>query len=147
MPKTPQLTANYRLAYDKVKHLGLSTKEFRLILGTYHALLTKEMVDNGKVYMLPNSLGYIGVFKRNTVGKGMFNYKLYAEEGIKSFIKNRHSSNLAANFVWFHSFPYRGVDRHLINTFKFRAVRDSKRYLASIIKNENSIHIYNYIND
>lgn len=147
MPKTPQLTANYKLAYNKVKHLKLTTKEFRLILNTYHHLMMKDMIDTGAVYLLPNSLGYIGVLKRNTVGVGMFNYKLYNEEGIKSYIKNKHSSNLAANFVWFHAFPFRGVPKKYINMFKFRAVRFYKRHLASIIKNENSIHIYHHLND
>ena len=55
MPKTPQLTANYRLAYDKVKHLGLSTKEFTTFLDNIYLFASETL---GIILPKPDDIGF-----------------------------------------------------------------------------------------
>lgn len=57
--------------------------DFKLICKTFFYLLTKYAVDHGDVYYLPSRLGTFGVRKKQAIGRGYFNYALYAAEGIK----------------------------------------------------------------
>lgn len=41
----------------------VSSLEFKLVLKTFFHLLSKSMVDEGKVYYLPPKLGTLGIYK------------------------------------------------------------------------------------
>lgn len=118
---------------------------YKKIIENYFKFLLAGLFESN-VYKLPNNTGIIGIFKRPTVGKGLFDYKLYAEEGIKSWRKNFHTHKYAVNFSWnpkgnFSSFP-----AYIKTTFKFSAVRDSKRMLAKKIKTDNIIETFYDLN-
>ena len=73
----------------------LTFKEFELISNTFFHLLTKSMIDEGKVYYLPPTLGTIGVYKTKKTKK-MLDFDLYKKTGIKANIRNLHSHGAMA---------------------------------------------------
>lgn len=78
---------------------SLSLVEFKLILKTFFHILTKSMVDEGKVYYLPPKMGTIGIYKIPST-KPMWDFDLYKKTGIKAKIKNRHTHGSMVKFHW-----------------------------------------------
>ena len=118
---------------------------YKKVLETFFKLMGEELID-GIIYKLPAQVGILGVFKRPTVGKGMFDYKLYNETGIKSWKKNFHTYKYAANFNWNNKLPFSNLSSYMKACYKFVAVRDLKRSLARKIKTENIIETFYDLN-
>lgn len=123
--------------------INISKKEYRLIIGTMFFLLMKDAINTGARYSFPEGLGTMGVYKKPTYGRGIFNYKLYNETGEKSYIKNDHSYRHTAVFRWFILGSSFSEDYFKSLCYTWSASRYWKRYLAQKIKGEANIHIYN----
>lgn len=77
---------------------NLSREEFKFILKTFFTVFVNEIIVNAKVFHLPFKLGRIGVLK--TFGDAsLIDFNLY-KQGIKTTIKNNHSSNYRVKFLW-----------------------------------------------
>jgi hypothetical protein len=96
----------------------------------------------GNVYKLPKRCGVLGVYKSATIPKGVFNYQLYKDTGIKSWHKNLHSSNYSCRISWDVKSKYSDLQTSLKPLFKFYPARHFKRTLATLIKEDNYIHKY-----
>jgi hypothetical protein len=98
------------------------------------------MIYEAKTYAIPKSLGAIGIRKQPTHGRGVFDYKLYRETGIKRYHYNNHSEQFTTILYW---------DQHsgrmkdnLVCTFKLAPNRLFSRELAKHIKTTNAINKY-----
>lgn len=116
--------------------------EYRLILKTFNYLFVKSMIESGKVYYIPGHLGVMGIFRVPVAGRGVFDYKLYGETGVKVWKKNLHSSSYTARFIWMLRYPRAILPKHILTAFKWEAPRFWKRYLAREIKEKNAINRY-----
>lgn len=129
--------------YENYPHKeSVNRSTYRLILRTFNYLLMKSMIDEGKIYHLPNSLGVLGVFKIPVIGRGVFDYQLYKKEGVKVWKKNLHSSSYSAQFTWKLFKPRMPLPRRVSTSYKWTAPRYWKRYLAKSIKLRNTINLY-----
>lgn len=79
------------------KH-DISLYDFKLILKTFFFVLQKELISTGDIYSFPFRLGNISVRKKDTYGKGHFDYQYFKDTGLKRYIKNNHSSKYLAKF-------------------------------------------------
>lgn len=129
----------YEVYPDKDK---ISFSDFKLISKTFFHLLTKSMVDEGKVYYLPPKLGTLGIYKTAKTKK-MIDYDLYKKTGIKANIQNRHSHGHMGKFYWQTIWPrYRVSTLENPTIFRYKAPRYLSRYLAKQIKENNTISKY-----
>lgn len=118
---------------------NLTLEEYKLILKTFNYFLVKSMIEEGKLYLLPNRMGVLGIMKQKVFGRGVFDYNLYKKEGIKVWKKNLHSSSYTARFIW---------DQRIFRSdltdkiYRWDPPRDWKRELAKQIKDKNSISTY-----
>lgn len=124
---------------------GIDYETYKKVLTFYFKYLAQGLL-NANVYKLPNNTGIIGIFKRPTYGKGLFDYNLYKESGIKSWKKNFHSYKYAANFKWDPRGKFSSLPSFVKTTYKFSAVRDLKRLLAKKINTENIIETFYDLN-
>jgi len=100
MQKTIKLVKNYSDTFNDYENkYDISKADFKKILYAFNTLLAASTVTEGKVYKMPYTLGFLGVFKKPLVGKGIFDYQLWKETGIKRFKKNPHSANLVAQVL------------------------------------------------
>ena len=120
---------------------NITSKDFTLILKTFFFIMVHNMIYKYKIYKLPYGLGHMGIYKRNTIGRGCFDWKLFHTEGIKHWKKNLHTHGLAATCAWDRRYP---KVRHYFEfgMFKFKFARDSARELGRYINNNNIIHNY-----
>lgn len=130
-------------AYDN-KH-NISYNDYCLILKTFNYILVNKLYE-GEVFSLPNRVGTLGVYKRKTFGRGIFDYQQFAATGDKVWKKNFHSSTYAASFVWSIKHPWTDIQSAKRAMFKFEPSREVKRSLAKQIKQNNTIHKYYDIN-
>lgn len=129
--------------YESYPNKGKVTKaEFKLVLKTFNYLLVKSMVEEGKIYQLPKRMGAMGIFKLPVAGRGVFDYKLFHLDGTKVWKKNLHSSSYAAQFKWKLLFPRTDLPSQVSRVFKWHATRYWRRYLATQIKEKNTINLY-----
>lgn len=133
--------ANYESAFKQFKG-EMSKQEYRLIIGTLHLLMMEDITTNAAVYRLPHGLGVVGAFKRPTVGRGVFDYKLYNNEGIYRYVRNKHTEGYAINFRWVPLSSNLGSNREIGSLFVWSSTRDHKRKLASLLKGGTPISIY-----
>jgi len=75
----------------------ISLAQFRLICDTFFHLLTKSMVNEGKVYYLPPTLGTLGIYKISKTKK-MIDFDLYKKTGYKLNIRNLHTHGSMVKF-------------------------------------------------
>ena len=64
------------------KH-NITFSDFKLILKTFFSILIEEVINTGDNYIFPNKLGSFGIRKKDTWGRGVFDYQLYKETSIK----------------------------------------------------------------
>lgn len=122
---------------------NLSKEEIKLILDTFHFSLMKDMIDTGTAYILPFQLGLLGVFRVGVYGRGVFDYQLYKDTGIKRYHRNNGTNQEVAVFKWIRTFGhYSSKLRHSV--YNFKASRHWKRYIAKRMKENNSILSYYY---
>lgn len=122
----------------------LSATEFRLILKYFHKLLRHSLIYDGKTYLLPKHLGWLGVRSRIPTKYGIMNFQIYKETGLKLPRTNNHADGRIARLVReVLSFnPVKGLNPHVLRAFKFEACRGLNRELAQAIMNENTISLY-----
>jgi len=138
-----QTATSLELIKDYSNPHNLSRDEIKLILDTFHFSLMKDMIDTGTAYILPFQLGLLGVFRVAVFGRGVFDYQLYKETGIKRYHRNNGTNQEVAVFRWIRKFGhYSSKLRHSVYTFK--PTRHWKRYVAARMKNNNSILSYYY---
>ncbi len=141
--KRHRTTKDSFLTYEN-KH-NLSYNEYCLILKAYNYLLIRQLYE-GDVFSLPNRMGTLGVYKRKTFGKGVFDYGLFAATGDKVWKRNAHSSGYCGIFQWSIKHPWTDLEASKRAMFNFTPCRSAKRGLAQLIKNNNTIHKYYDIN-
>ena len=122
---------------------NLSPEEIRLITDTFHYSLLKDIVDSGASYLLPFKLGLLGIFRVSVFGRGIFDYQLYKETGIKRYHKNNNTGQEVAVFRWIKTFPY-FHSKLRYNVYTFKPSRFWKRYVATRMKSDQSILSYYY---
>lgn len=122
---------------------NLKKEEIRLIADTFHYLLMHDIIENGSCYILPFKIGELTVTRIPVHGRGVFDYQLFKDTGIKRYHKNNNSSQEVAIFKWRRRFPYY-KDLYSGNVYAFKASRFWKRYLASRMKSDKSIFTYQY---
>jgi hypothetical protein len=95
MPRQPKQSSKKYLnekdiyAAFKLKDT-ISKPVFDLICNTFFHLLTKSMIEEGKVYYLPPKMGTIGIYKIGKTKK-MIDFDLYKKTGLKVNIRNLHT--------------------------------------------------------
>jgi len=120
----------------------IDKRKFLLIIKTFFYLLMKSVIDEGKVYFFPNKLGIFGTFKSKTKPK-MVDFSHFKKTGQTIFRRNLHTHGLMTKTTWIMRWPKFDVgDASLNNVFRYKCTRDFNRYLASKIKNENTINKY-----
>lgn len=144
MPRIKQLDKKAYLTicdfYDKYPDKEeISLEEYKLIAKTFNYFLVKSMIEEGKLYLLPNRMGVLGILKQRVFGRGVFDYNLYKKEGIKVWKKNLHSSSYAARFIWDQRIHRTDLKDHI---YRWDPPRDWKRELARQIKENNTISLY-----
>lgn len=120
---------------------NITLEDFRLITKVFFAILSHKIITEGKVFQLPNRLGSVGVYKRKTIGRGVFDYQLFKETGQKVWKKNLHSSQYAATTKW-DTRPPRFDPSIPGHVFKFTPCRDHNAKLTTSIKDNNTISKY-----
>jgi hypothetical protein len=119
----------------------ITHNDFAIIARTFFFVMMRRMIYEYETYKLPYGLGRMGIFKKTTYGKGVFDYKLYKEEGIKHWHKNLHTHNYVARIKLDPRWPnciYDSIGRMI----KFKANRNSSRELAKHLKENNVIYKY-----
>ena len=98
--KSPRFSRNYTSITDMFQTFdntsNLTKNDFNLIIKVFFKVMTDATVNEGKIYQIPYRLGTFGVRKRQTVGRGVFDYNLFKQDGTKVWKKNLHSSMFAA---------------------------------------------------
>ena len=129
-------------SYDNPHKIDKNT--FLLILRTFMVLFVKSMVEEGKVYTLPYFLGVLGVRKRKPAKPVYVDYGHYRKTGEKRMHLNFHSNGYIARFKWNKpdlrlpgSTPYK-----FLLCQDFQASRQTVRYLAKQIREQNTINKY-----
>lgn len=140
-----QINSNYInlvTQFDKYDNPhNIDKNDFSFIIKTFFVVLTKSIVDDGKIYKLPFGLGSLGIRRRPTYGRGVFDYQLYKKEGIKVWKKNLHSSMYSAQVFW-DKRGNRFTLPEYTHVFKLQACRDLTRHLSQQIKQHNTINNY-----
>ncbi len=145
--KTIPRSANLKASYNSFEFKDeIDYNTYRLIMNTFHIEMLNDMMENGTVYKLPFSLGIIGCFQRSTFGKGVLDYKLFNETGIYRYIKNNHTEGRSVRFVWDNHY-FNGVPNNYKGFYTWKAPRDTKRKLATLLKSDTSVTIYNHLNE
>lgn len=93
MSKQPRPSNKYLTEKDIYKDFDnkeISAAQFKLICNTFFHLLTKSMIEEGKIYYLPPKLGTIGIYKIGKTKK-MLDFDLYKKTGYKVNIRNLHT--------------------------------------------------------
>lgn len=122
---------------------NLSKGDIRLIMDTFHYMLMHDIIENGTCYILPFELGELTVVRIPVHGRGVFDYQLFKDTGIKRYHKNNNSAQEVAIFKWKKKFPfYRNLPKGKV--YMFKASRFWKRYLAKRMKSDKSIFTYHY---
>lgn len=62
---------------------NLSINDYRLILRVFFTLFIEELVHSGNIFILPCRLGNLSIRKKETFGRGNFDYQLYKTTGVK----------------------------------------------------------------
>jgi len=84
---------------------GISKEQFLLIMRTFNFLLTKSVIDTGKVYKLPNRLGLVYMRKYKSKGKRIVDFNVLTKTGEITYHKNLHSQGYIAKYFWHKTFP------------------------------------------
>lgn len=122
-------------------------KNYKAISLLFFKLLSKEIIDNGLNFKLPNRLGHIRVVKFKASKKRSIDWKttneVYGEhnkistEKKRIYFNNEHSEGFAARFWWESS---RWLKYNTL--YRFQPTRFNNRYLNKQIKDNNSIINY-----
>lgn len=121
----------------------LTPDEVRLITDTFHYLMMKDMIESGAAYVLPFQLGLIGIFRVAVFGRGIFDYQLFKETGIKRYHRNNAVGQEVAVFKWIRKFGHYS-SKLKYSVYNFKPTRYWKRYLAARMKDDKSILSYYY---
>lgn len=85
--QSTQTNKNYLNERDAFKSYpnpyNIKFRDYKLILKTFFWFLMRSVIATGINYVFPYKLGIFGVRKKPTWGRGVFDYKLYKETGIK----------------------------------------------------------------
>jgi hypothetical protein len=122
---------------------------FTNVTKLFFKLLSEEIINNGYVYDVPSGMGKIFIKRFKPSKKKAIDFKmtneLYGEYNLmhpndkkKVYHKNNHSFGYAGRWYWNKTkaiLPSKGL-------YKFEAVRQNKRKLASAIKQNNTINKY-----
>jgi hypothetical protein len=115
-------------------------KEYKLILDTFHKLVSKNIIELGTRYTLPHKLGVLSIRRKKNKPKKVIDFhktKLYGET---IYHNNYHSEGQYCFYHWEKEFPY------AIFTYKqlyeFEPTRFNKRTLAKGIKEKNTLNKY-----
>jgi len=147
MSKQPKLSNNIYITLKSIYENSalkdkISYKDYELISDTFFHLLTRSMIEEGKVYYLPPTLGTIGIYKTKKTKK-MIDFDLFKKTGVKANIRNHHTHGSMAKVHWRTIWPQFRVSNFGHPTiFRFKIARDSARYLAKQIKENNTISKY-----
>jgi hypothetical protein len=119
---------------------------YKKVIYAMYDIMMDNMMNKGIVYKLPHNIGVIGCFQRTTYGRGVMDFKLHKETGIKRYIKNYHSEERVIVFNLDTSY-HSGITNQFRKLYKFTASRSRKRQLASIIKSKVDICTYNNLDE
>lgn len=141
-------TYNYRHA-ERSKYYCTKT-DYKKISLLFFKLLSKEIIDNGYVFKMPNRLGTIKVVKFKAAKKRSIDWKttneLYGEynknntDKKRVYFNNEHSEGYSVRYWWEAS---RWLKYNML--YRFKPTRANNRYLNKQIKDNNSI--INYTED
>ncbi len=144
--KTIQETSKYYLnELDIFKEYpnkyNITEKDFTVIVRSFFYLMMHKIIYEHLIFQLPYGIGRMGVFKKITGGRGVFDYKLYKEHGIKHWHRNLHTHNYVARIRFDVRWPgcrFESIGKMI----KFKANRTSCRDLAKHLKQNNVIYKY-----
>lgn len=122
---------------------NLSKEEIKLILDTFHFSMMQDIVHSGAAYILPFQLGLIGVFRVAAAGRGVFDYQLFKDTGIKRYHFNNGTNQEVAVFKWIRKFGHYS-SKMRFGVYAFKPTRHWKRHLAQRMKSNHSILSYYY---
>jgi hypothetical protein len=144
--KQPTQNSNYLSFFDVYKaytnKFGLSELDYKLIIRSFFFILKDEMIQTGKVFILPNKLGTFGIkkIKMPVKFRGILDYQHFRKTGERRYLKNLHSEQFMATLHW-----DQGVKRfsdRMCRVLKITPARELSRELAKHIKEENAISKY-----
>ena len=95
----------------------------------------KELIKEGSSFKMPNGIGTLTIYKKETKRSKSVNYKLTKDLGYTVYHTNYHSDNQHAYIDWDTYHPCKTI-------FKFKAIRRHTRHLAKCIKDDNAINTY-----
>ena len=108
--------------------------EFKFVVQSFFTLLSREIIENGKVFIIPGRLGTIGALKRK-LHINFIDWQKTRELGYLVKKMNNHSQNLIVKFKWdYKRDPFITIPI----VWKFTASRFNKRYLAKEIFKNNT---------
>jgi hypothetical protein len=118
----------------------MDIKKIKLIWDTFAKVLTKNLVEEGKGYILPARMGTLQMRKKQTKKGFTLDFNKTRQAGVKVYQNNSHSDGYYAFLFWdtrkpHCMMPYKGL-------YKLEFVRANKRYVAKQIKQNNAIVKY-----
>lgn len=134
---------NYLLFENTFKEydnkFNLTRTEFKFIINTFFYILSRELIETGKVFALPRKLGTFSIRKFKPVSP-LIDFQHFRKTGEKRVLRNNHSEQLAAQFLWDQS--YFRFDDVLACSLKATTARSFSRSISKSIKENNSITTY-----
>lgn len=121
---------------------NITKAEFRLILETFNATLIDSLITEGRVYALPFSLGTVSIRTKAPHAYNPTDYQHFKETGEKRPLRNWHTNEKIAEFVWETRGARWGLGTTYTRLFRLKFSRVAKRMLAKLLKNNTSITKY-----
>ena len=119
---------------------SVSKEQFKAITKLLGEKLLEALLIKGQSIKLPRQLGTIMIRKRKTGIKKVIDFYNTKKYGVRMFHNNWHSEGYYVFLNWDKDFPVASFANKKL--YEMKLVRAKKRYLAKLIKENNSIANY-----
>ena len=118
--------------------------EYKKFIEAFNKSFIDHIINTGKLYVLPEKLGVLGVLKKKSKAK-VPNWKKWKEEGIYEYYDNSHTDGYKCCI--YHLLAKEQKEKH--NTkYRYKSLRYTSRRTAKLLKeNDRLIHKYQAYDD
>ena len=121
----------------------ISKKIYIKVIKLFFILMFKFCLEQGKIFRLPRSIGYIGMRKVRMANKMTLDLEHYRRTGEKQLKRlNMDGSGYYAILKWWNSKDICSIKKRRI--FKLKVAKVSETAIRNYVKSNNIIHTYYY---
>lgn len=134
----------YSSKHENSPSLSIDYKTFRAICNDANKIISKAIIDDGKLFKVPYRLGIIRIKKRQISFDNLkpdFGLYMKSNGEHKNKFLNEHTGNYYVRFFWT---KMRDTIVKNKTPYSFIPTRYNKRYLASILKRDGILQVNKY---